>query len=114
MGAVCDTLTVNPGHLSDDDWLAVRAFLESAVGHGKPVDLSATEVLLSPAEVAERLSMSRTTVLRRIASGDLQAVTVGSHHRVRFEEYERFRDEVFHRMAVPVAPEVEAELFGEN
>jgi excisionase family DNA binding protein len=108
-----DTLTVNPGRLSEDDWSLVRAFLDTATQRGKKVDLSATDVLLSPAEVAERLGMSRTTVLRRIADKQLHAVKVGSHHRVPFGEYERYRNEVFHQMAVVIAPDIEAELFGE-
>ena len=53
------------------------------------------------------------TVLRRIADGHLKAVKVGTHHRIPFGEYERFRDELFHRMAETIAPDVEAELFGD-
>ena len=55
--------------------------------------------LLTPAEVAERLEMSRSTVLRRIAGGDIQATKVGTHHRIPLNEYERYSRELMRRMA---------------
>lgn len=69
--------------------------------------------LLSPAEVANRLGMSRTTVLRRIADGDLKATKVGSHHRIPLGEFERYSHELMRRLAKASATDIEAELFGE-
>lgn len=108
-----DTMTVNPSHLSDDDWARMRAFLNAAREKGEVVDLSARVELLSPAEVARRLGMSRSTVRRRILDGDLKAVKVGTHHRITLAEYERFSEELMRRMAQAAATDIEAELFGE-
>jgi len=69
--------------------------------------------LLTPAEVAKSLGMSRSTVLRRIAEGDLKATKVGTHHRVPLAEFERYSHELVRRMAEASAEGIEAELFGE-
>lgn len=94
---VSDSLTINPAHLSDDDWAALRAFLESAKARGEIVEMLSRVELLTPAEVAKRLGMSRTTVLRRIAAGDLEATKVGTHHRITLGEFERYRHELNRR-----------------
>ncbi|WP_415100985.1 helix-turn-helix domain-containing protein [Nocardioides sp.] len=72
-----------------------------------------TEHCASPAEVAKRLGMSRSTVLRRIANGDCAATKVGTHHRIPLAEFERYNHELMRRMAEASAPDIEAELFGE-
>lgn len=108
-----ESMTINPAHLSEDDWATLRAFLESAKARGEVVDVSARVELLSPAEVAKRLGMSRTTVLRRIADGDLLATKVGTHHRIPLAEFERYSHELMRRMAEASAADIEAELFGE-
>ncbi|WOP17702.1 helix-turn-helix domain-containing protein [Raineyella sp. LH-20] len=108
-----DTLTVNPSHLSDDDWARVRAFLDAARAKGEVVDLSSRVEMLTPGEVAKRLGMSRSTVRRRILDGDLKAIKVGTHHRITLAEYERFSDDLMLRMAQASAADIEAELFGE-
>lgn len=112
-GGMNDTMTVNPSHLSDDDWARMRAFLDAARAKGEVVDLSARVELLTPAEVAKRLGMSRSTVRRRILDGDLKAIKVGSHHRITLAEYERFSDELMLRMAQASAADIEAELVRE-
>ncbi|MDP9027828.1 MAG: helix-turn-helix domain-containing protein [Actinomycetota bacterium] len=108
-----DSLTINPGRLSDDDWAVIRAFVETANREGSAVKLQTREVYLTPAQVAKRLSMSRSTVLRRIASGDLKAVKVGTHHKVSFTDFKRFSDEILRRMAEATAPDIEVELFSD-
>lgn len=110
---VSESMTVNPAQLSDEDWDRMRAFLEAARAKGEVVDLSARVELLTPAEVAQRLGMSRTTVRRRIASGELKSVKVGTHHRIPLAEYERFSLSLVTRMAEATADETAAELFGE-
>lgn len=107
-----EPLTINPAHLSDEDWEAIRAFLKAAKEKGEVVDLAARVELLTPAEVAKRLGMSRSTVLRRIANGDLRATKVGTHHRVPLSEFERYNRELMRRMAEASAADIEAELFG--
>lgn len=105
-------MTINPAHLTDEDWVTLRGFLESAKARGEVVDVSTRVELLSPAEVAKRLGMSRSTVLRRIADGDLKATKVGTHHRVTLTELERYSYELVRRMAKASATEIEDELNG--
>jgi excisionase family DNA binding protein len=107
-----EPLTVNPAHLSDDDWASIRAFLEAAKERGEVVEFSSRVELLTPAQVAKRLGMSRSTVLRRIADGDLVATKVGTHHRVPLADFERYSRELMRRMAEASAEDIEAELFG--
>lgn len=106
-------MTVNPSHLSDEDWARMRAFLDLARQKGEVVDLSTRVELLTPTEVAKRLGMSRSTVRRRIAAGELKATKVGTHNRIPLVEYERFSRGLMHRMAAASADEISAELFGE-
>ena len=110
--AMSEPLTVNPAHLSDDDWASIRAFLEAAKERGEVVEFSSRVELLTPAQVAKRLGMSRSTVLRRIADGDLVATKVGTHHRIPLAEFERYSRELMRRMAEASAEDIEAELFG--
>ncbi|CAN5563129.1 hypothetical protein BH20ACT2_BH20ACT2_18950 [soil metagenome] len=112
-GVMSDPLTINPAHLSDDDWETIRSFLDAAKERGEVVEFSSRVKLLTPAEVAKRLGMSRTTVLRRIADGDLMATKVGTHHRIPLAEFERYSRELMRRMAEVSADDIEAELFGD-
>lgn len=106
-------MIVNPAHLSEDDWVRMRAFLESARERGEVVEFSARVELLTPADVAKRLGMSRSTVLRRIADGELKATKVGTHHRIPLSEYERYGHELMRRMTEASATDIETELFGD-
>lgn len=107
-----DTLTINPANLSDTDWSAIQSFLNDAREAGAVVELSQRTDAMSPAEFARRLSMSRATVLRRIADGTIKATKVGTHHRIPEAEFQRFSHQQMVRMAEAMAPEIEAELFG--
>lgn len=107
------SMTVDPAHLSNEDWVRVRAFLDSAKKRGEVVDFSTRVELLTPAEVAKRLGMSRSTVLRRIADGEIRAIKVGTHHRIPLNEYERYSRELMRGMVEVSAADIEAELFGE-
>lgn len=89
------------------------AFLESAKKRGDVVDLVPRTQQLSPAEVAHRLGISRSTVLRRIANGDIHATKVGTHHRIQLAEYERYSRELMRQMTEASADDIEAELFSE-
>lgn len=112
-GSMNETMTVNPAHLSDEDRARVHAFLESAKKRGEVVDFVARVELLTPAQVAHRLGMSRSTVLRRIVDGDIRATKVGTHHRIPLAEYERYSQELMRRMVEASAADIDAELFGE-
>jgi excisionase family DNA binding protein len=108
-----DTLTINPANLSDTDWSAIQSFLDDAREAGAVVELSQRTDAMSPAEFARRLSMSRATVLRRIADGSIKATKVGAHHRISEAEFKRFSDQQMVRLAEAMATEIEADLFGE-
>ncbi len=112
MAAMSESMTINPARLSEADWATLRAFLESARARGEVVDLFARVELLSPSEVGKRLGMSRSTVLRRIADGDLVATRVGTHRRVSSAEFERYSHELTRKIAEASAADIEAELFG--
>lgn len=107
------SLTINPAHLSNGDWEAIRAFLDAAKENGEVVELSSRVELLTPAVVAKRLGMSRSTVLRRIAGGELAAIKVGAHHRVPLAEFERYSRQLMRHMAEASAEDIDAELSGE-
>ena len=53
--------------------------------------------------------MSRSTVLHRIAVGDLNATTVGTHHRIPLSEFEWYGHELMRLMAEARAADIEAE-----
>ncbi|HTN99434.1 MAG TPA: helix-turn-helix domain-containing protein [Microthrixaceae bacterium] len=108
-----DSLTINPAHLLEDDWETIRAFLNAARDRGEVVEFSSRVQRLTPAEVAKRLGMSRSTVLRRIADGDLKATKVGTHHRIPLLEFERYSHELVRRMTEASAEDIAAELFCE-
>ncbi|MCC7076380.1 MAG: helix-turn-helix domain-containing protein [Acidimicrobiia bacterium] len=112
-GHMSGPLTINPAHLSDDDWETIRSFLDAAKARGEVVEFHSRVELLTPADVAKRLGMSRSTVLRRIADGDLHATKVGTHNRIPLAEFERYSHELMRRMAEASADDIEAELFGE-
>lgn len=107
------SLTINPANLSDDDWEAVRTFVNEARDRGEVVEVTSRVEFLTPAEVAKRLGMSRSTVLRRIADGDLRATKVGTHHRIALAELERYNRELMRRMAKQSAKDIDTELFGD-
>ncbi|MDR3068844.1 MAG: excisionase family DNA-binding protein [Cellulomonas sp.] len=115
-----DMVTLDPDEIRDaadgtalPDWavlLVSRA--REAAASGKTVTLSAEERMLTPEQMGRRLGMHRSTVVRKIESGQIRAVMVGTHHRIPYTEFLRFRDQALDRMTRTVAPEIEAELFG--
>ncbi|MCL2788262.1 MAG: helix-turn-helix domain-containing protein [Micrococcales bacterium] len=104
------TLTINPAHLSVAEWATIRSFIDAAGAAGEVVDFSTRVETLTPAQVAERLGMSRSTVLRRIASGELRATKVGTHHRIPLTDFEQFSHELMRQMAQVDAHAIDAEL----
>lgn len=51
-----------------------------------------TGVLLRPEEIAYRLGLSRVTIYKLIASGELPSVVIGKSKRVRAPDLEHFID----------------------
>lgn len=116
-----DVLRIDPARLTshhfdpeaEPEWAAIADYLSAAAAAGEVVQLRALPEMLSPAEAAARLGMSRSTIARRIASGEIKAVKVGSHHRIPIREFERFHDAVMGAMISDTSAEIEADLHGE-
>jgi excisionase family DNA binding protein len=54
------------------------------------------------------------TISRRIADGEIHSVKVGNRHRIPYTEVRRVWLEPMTAMADTVAPDLEAELFGDD
>ena len=79
---------------------------------GETVTVTSGVRMLTPAQVGRRLGLSRSTVTRRIAKGEIHAVMVGNRHRIPYPEYQRVWRELAQKIAADSAADVEAELFG--
>jgi len=115
-----DLVTLDPDEIrgtADETTLPSWALLlvsraREAAASGQTVTLSAAERMLTPEQMGRRMGIHRSTVVRKIESGQIRAVMVGTHHRIPYSEFLRFRDQGLDRMTRAVAPEIEAELFG--
>jgi len=90
---VSERLTIDPAHTTEAEWIALmRAHLSGAKEAGAVVDLVTRTETLTPAEAAKRLGVDRSTISRKISSGDIATIRVGAHHRITRREFERYRD----------------------
>lgn len=98
-----DTATIHPADVEHDRlprelaiplWAqrAVR-FIEASARAGKTVTVTADEETLTPAQMAAEIGISRASVQRRIARGEIASRKVGNRHRISRREVERFRAE---------------------
>jgi excisionase family DNA binding protein len=116
-----EMLTVDPKRMTshafdrnaDPEWAALADYLREAAAAGAVVRLTARPETLTPAQAAARLGMSRSTIARRIKSGEITAVRVGTHYRIPAREFERFRDAVMGAMISDVSADLEADLYGQ-
>lgn len=112
-------LTINPARMTphafeaDPGWAVLADYLQKAAAVGAVVRLSARPETLTPAEAARRPGMSRSTISRRIRSGEIKAVKVGTHHRIPVLEFRRFRDAMTGAMIADASPDIEADLYDE-
>jgi excisionase family DNA binding protein len=90
----------------------VLAFVSRASAEGETVELNAKVQTMTPAQAAERLGISRATVSRRIAQGEIRTMKVGNRHRIPVAEYERFRRALLASMTAHYAADIEADLVG--
>jgi excisionase family DNA binding protein len=90
---VSERLTIDPAHTTEAQWIALmRTHLSGAKDAGAVVDLVTRTETLTPAEAAKRLDVDRSTISRKISSGDIATIRVGAHHRITRREFERYRD----------------------
>jgi excisionase family DNA binding protein len=115
-----EMLTIDPKRMTshafdrraDPEWAALADYLREAAAAGAVVRLTARPETLTPAQAAARLGMSRSTIARRIKSGEI-TVRVGTHYRIPAREFERFRDAVMGEMISDVSSDLEADLYGQ-
>lgn len=72
---------------ADEALAAVRA----ATSCGETVVVTSGVAMLSPAQAAAQLGISRAVVQRRIVSGEIAATRVGSRYQISPNEIDRFR-----------------------
>lgn len=119
VGGMSHPLTIEPdvadeqaGHLDAlPDWAAsLIEYVEAAARAGEVVEVTSRQRTYTPTEASDRLGLSRTTILRRIADGKLAAVKVGNRHRIPHDELKRFWRETITEMAELYADEIAEEL----
>ena len=92
------------GDLGLPEWAkSALEYIATAGRAGEMVSLVPDEVTFSPAQVAEQVGVSRTTIQRRITAGDIRCTKVGSRYRIPLVEVERFRREFVQDMATTLA-----------
>jgi excisionase family DNA binding protein len=92
---------------------ALIRFVKEAAQTGQTVVVSAETRMLTPDELARRLMVSRSTISRRISAGEIKVVKVGNRNRIPYPEARRLWNEQLDAVAELVAPDIEAELFGD-
>ncbi|MDR0959403.1 MAG: helix-turn-helix domain-containing protein [Propionibacteriaceae bacterium] len=100
---------------SDPPWMPrLLDYVRKAGQAGEVVTVTSEPKMMTPAEVGRGLMMSRSTVSRKIAAGEIHSIMVGNRHRIPFQEYRRVWEQTMGTLADEWAPEVEAELFGDE
>lgn len=110
-------LTPNPSDVlalssaPQPEWAAsLTQFLEDAAEQGFSVELRAAPETMTPLQAARRLSISRSTVTRKIQEGEIAAFRVGNRYRIPVPEVERYRVSMMVAMATMAQDDIGAEL----
>ena len=93
---------------------AVLALVRQAAARGERVVVSTEAKMLTPEVAAQILMVSRSTISRRIAAGEIRAIKVGNRNRIPYAEVRRVWDEQMDKIAATVADDIEDELFGNH
>ncbi|MCL1898266.1 MAG: helix-turn-helix domain-containing protein [Micrococcales bacterium] len=93
---------------------AISALVRRAAEDGQRVVVSTETKMLTPDEAARMLMVSRSTISRRIAAGEIKATKVGNRHRIPYSEARRAWERQMDIVATVSAPDIEAELFGDD
>jgi excisionase family DNA binding protein len=114
-----DVLTVQPEPVvlgqGEPSWMSdVVDYVRRAVASGETVTVSSKPKMFTPAEAARGLMMSRSTISRKIAAGEIHAVKVGNRHRIPYLEYQRVWAQTMALVMEASAADIEAELFGDD
>lgn len=88
------------------DSVGWEATLARHIAAGDRVEVRIETPTLSPAEAAERLRISRTSVMKWIERGKIACEVRGTYHRIPISEVERFRRWYFREMATDLAADL--------
>lgn len=93
------------------EWLASFArYAMDAAAAGEMVNVTSHLAALTPAQVAYRLNVSRPTITRRIEAGEIAAIKVGSHHRIPYNEFIRYRNTLMVAMVQQITDDLDDDL----
>ncbi|GAA2517810.1 helix-turn-helix domain-containing protein [Rarobacter incanus] len=101
---VDEPLVVNVRSADSSEEIQLPAFLATllrnvleGVASGANIVISTIPEDLTSTVAAKRLGVSRPTLMKLIAQGDIDAFKVGTHTRVKTAEIERYRKQRFER-----------------
>lgn len=114
------TLTIGPdpaAPMSAEDqpeWaLPLIEYLRQAAEAGEVVTVTSEVPMLTPAQVADRIGISRSSVSRRIKAGEIKVVKVGNRNRIPAPEFERFYQALMQEIVDYCADDIEADLLAD-
>lgn len=100
---------------SRPDWLnEIAEYVQRATAQGEQVTLTSKRRMLTPAQVADAIGVSRSTISRKITAGELRVVKVGNRNRIPFEEFERFWQATMGDLVELTRDDIAADLFGDR
>lgn len=71
----------------------------SALADGKDIQIITHPDNMTTTQAARRIGISRPTLMKAIRNKDIPVHMIGSHHRLRFEDVERFRKKLLTEQA---------------
>ena len=91
----------------------IAEYVKRAASLGESVTLTAKRRALTPAQVADLTGVSRSTISRKIAAGELRAVKIGNRNQIPYEEFERFWQATMGDVIEISRGEIRTDLFGD-
>ena len=114
------SLTINPEDVRSSAgarpaWLEqVAAYVQQAAADGETVTLTAKRRMMTPAQVADAMGVSRPTISRKIKAGEIRAVKVGNRNRIPYEEFARYWRKTMGDLVELTRDELRDDLFGDQ
>ena len=115
------SITINPEAVrapaNSGEWpewmVEIAEYVKRAASLGESVTLTAKRRVLTPAQVADLTGVSRSTISRKIAAGELCAVKIGNRNQIPYEEFERFWQATMGDIIEISRGEIRTDLFGD-
>lgn len=76
---------------SNDVETELVQLVRDAIERGETVTVTAEVPSMTPQEMADRLDISRTTVMRKIQAGEIRTMRKGNRHLIPETEFEAFK-----------------------